>query len=174
VQKLSLFVTKTPILGLFGAFFGTFWHPGPPGGGAGSCHFSGRAGRGTGRGRSPPFQGFRRKRQGGGENFFRKKNFIKKKNFFIFFFYWPRIIRGHRAITGIQQAISCMTVWARRQAGCLSKIQIFTYIDSAFQPLLIPRSVVDMLITISNTFELKSMDDFLAHAFVACWKKHFS
>ena len=85
VQKLSLFVTKTPILALFGAIFGTFWHPGPPGGGAGSCHFSGRAGRGTGRGRSPPFQGFRRKRQGGGDGKNFSEKIFPKKNKKIFF-----------------------------------------------------------------------------------------
>jgi hypothetical protein len=64
---MSLLAPKMPILALFRAFFGTFWRPGPPGGGQG-----GPPGGGGGPGVrgvawvDSPFQGSRRERPGGG------------------------------------------------------------------------------------------------------------
>ena len=70
-----------PYLGPFLALFGT---PDPLGGARGHATFRARGTRDTGRGRSPPFQGFRRKRQGGGEKIFGK--IFYKKKYFLFFF----------------------------------------------------------------------------------------
>ena len=108
-KKCTFWPPKPPkmaILALFCPFFREFWREIPRGRGDPFFRGDPPGGGGPGpRAEPPPGRGARRARGGGvkkTQSFFNKKN---HKDFFS-----DPTLLGHRAITGIQQAISCMTV----------------------------------------------------------------